>query len=38
VRLLEHQQLLLGKQVEELTRIRDVMQRDPAETRVAKVA
>jgi hypothetical protein len=38
VRLLEHQQLLLGKQVEELTRIRDLMQRDPAETRVAKVA
>jgi dynamin family protein len=38
VRMLEHQQLLLGKQVEELTRIRDVMQRDPAEARVAKVA
>lgn len=38
VRQLELQQLQLGKQFEELTQIRDVLQREPAETRVAKVA
>ncbi|MBI3528841.1 MAG: dynamin family protein [Betaproteobacteria bacterium] len=38
VRQLEQQQLQLGKQVEELTQIRDVLQRDPAEMKVAKVA
>lgn len=38
VRLLEQQQLQFGKQVEELTQIRDVLQRDPPQMRVAKVA
>jgi hypothetical protein len=38
VRQLEQQQLQLGKQVEELSQIRDVLQRDPAEMKVAKVA
>ncbi len=38
VRQLEQQHLQLGKQVEELTLIRSVLQRDPAETKVAKVA
>ena len=38
VRQLEQQQLQLGKQVEELTQIRNVLQRDPALIRVAKVA
>jgi hypothetical protein len=38
VRQLEQQQLQLGKQVEELTLIRDVLQRDPAEMKIAKVA
>jgi hypothetical protein len=38
VRQLEQQQLQFGKQVEELTQIRDVLQRDPAQMRVAKVA
>ncbi len=38
VRQLEQQQLQLGKQVEELTQIRNVLQRDPAEMKVAKVA
>jgi hypothetical protein len=38
VRQLEQQQLQLGKQVEELTQIRNVLQRDPALIKVAKVA
>jgi hypothetical protein len=38
VRQLEQQQLQFGKQVEELTQIRDVLQRDPAQMKVAKVA
>lgn len=38
VRQLEQQHLQLGKQVEELTLIRSVLQRDPAEMKVAKVA
>jgi hypothetical protein len=38
VRHLEHQHLQFGKQVEELTQIRAVLQRDPAERKVAKVA
>lgn len=38
VRQLEQQQLQLGKQVEELTQIRDVLQREPPEARVSKVA
>ena len=38
VRQLEQQHLQLGKQVEELTLIRSILQRDPAETKVAKVA
>jgi len=38
VRHLEQQQLQLGKQVEELTQIRNVLQRDPPEMKVAKVA
>ena len=38
VRQLGQQQLQFGKQVEELTKIRDVLQRDPAEMKVAKVA
>jgi hypothetical protein len=38
VRQLEQQQLQMGKQVEELTEIRNVLQRDPALTKVAKVA
>jgi hypothetical protein len=38
VRQLEKQQLQLGKQVEELTQIRNVLQRDPALIKVAKVA
>ncbi len=38
VRQLEQQQLQLGKQVEELTQIRDILQRDPAQAKVAKVA
>jgi hypothetical protein len=38
IRHLEQQQLQFGKQVEELSRIRDVLQRDPAEVKVAKVA
>jgi hypothetical protein len=38
VRQLEQQQLLLGKQFEELTRIRDVLQRDLPDAKVAKVA
>ncbi|HEX4985811.1 MAG TPA: dynamin family protein [Burkholderiales bacterium] len=38
VRQLEQQQLQLGRQVEELSRIRDVLQRDPEQARVAKVA
>jgi len=38
VRQLEQQHLQLGKQVEELTQIRDVLRREPAEMKVAKVA
>lgn len=38
VRQLEQQQLQLGKQVEELTEIREVLQRDPTAMKVAKVA
>ncbi|HEV8644947.1 MAG TPA: dynamin family protein [Burkholderiales bacterium] len=38
VRQLEQQQLQLGKQVEELTQIRDVLTREPAAAKVAKVA
>jgi hypothetical protein len=38
VRQLEQQQLQFGKQVEELTQIRNVLQRDPAQMKVAKVA
>lgn len=38
VRQLEHQQVQLGKQVEELMHIRDVLNREPAEDQVAKVA
>ncbi|HWA13207.1 MAG TPA: dynamin family protein [Burkholderiales bacterium] len=38
VRQLEQQQLQLGKQVEELMHIRDVLNREPEEPRVAKVA
>ena len=38
VRQLEQQQLQFGKQVEELTQIRDVLQRDPTQMKVAKVA
>jgi prophage DNA circulation protein len=38
VRQLEQQQLQLGKQVEELTQIRDVLTREPATAKVAKVA
>jgi dynamin family protein len=38
VRQLEQQQLQLGKQVEELTQIRDVLTREPAKGKVAKVA
>jgi Dynamin family len=38
VRQLEQQQLQLGQQVEELTQIRNVLQRDPAQMKVAKVA
>ena len=38
VRQLDQQQLQFGKQVEELTKIRDVLHRDPPQMRVAKVA
>jgi hypothetical protein len=38
VRQLEQQKLQFGKQVEELMQIRDVLQRDPAQIKVAKVA
>jgi hypothetical protein len=38
VRQLEQQHLQLGKQVEELTQIRSVLQREPADLKVAKVA
>lgn len=38
VRQLEQQYLQLGKQVEELTQIRSVLQREPADLKVAKVA
>lgn len=38
VRQLEHQQAQLGNQVEELMRIRDVLNREPSEDKVAKVA
>jgi hypothetical protein len=38
VRQLEQQQLQLGKQVEELTQIRDVLAREPGTAKVAKVA
>ncbi|HWQ39043.1 MAG TPA: dynamin family protein [Burkholderiales bacterium] len=38
VRHLEKQQLALGKQLEELTRIRDVLNAEPPTVRVAKVA
>ncbi|MGH8864318.1 MAG: dynamin family protein [Burkholderiales bacterium] len=38
VRQLEQQQLQFGKQVEELTQIRDVLAREPATPKVAKVA
>ncbi|HEX7952035.1 MAG TPA: dynamin family protein [Burkholderiales bacterium] len=38
VRQLEQQYLQLGKQVEELTQIRGVLQREPADLKVAKVA
>ncbi len=38
VRQLEQQRLQLGKQVEELTQIRNVLQRDPALIKIAKVA
>ncbi|HEX9451203.1 MAG TPA: dynamin family protein [Burkholderiales bacterium] len=38
VRQLEQQHLQLGKQVEELTQIRDVLRREPAEMKVARVA
>ena len=38
VRQLQQQQLQFGKQVEELTQIRDVLAREPATAKVAKVA
>jgi septal ring factor EnvC (AmiA/AmiB activator) len=38
LRQLEQQQLQLGKQVEELTQIRDVLAREPSAAKVAKVA
>ena len=38
VRQLEQQKLQFGKQVEELMQIRDTLQRDPAQIKVAKVA
>jgi DNA repair ATPase RecN len=38
VRQLEQQKLQFGKQVEELMHIRDTLQRDPAQIKIAKVA
>ena len=38
VRQLEQQKLQFGEQVEELMQIRDVLQRDPVQVKVAKVA